>query len=284
MPAPDQLDFNLESGYDAPGFNAVAFFLPYPPPPANAVDFDLESGYTAPPFNAVDFGVTAGPVDPDEPQEHIGSVYFATEDATGSVSATATPPTSVGTASAATDAAAASVEAVHGITGTISATTDDTDAQAGGQQAAVAAINATTDISTGAAEARTFTAITASSNTATDAASAAATAQHIEPRIATIAATTDAASAEATAIFEVYCLTGAVQDRNGFPMERTVRAHRLEDGALAAETVSNSAGIFDINVGFESGEFYVIALDTTPEGTDYLPPITNRVTSVLRYD
>lgn len=107
--------------------------------------------------------------------------------------------------------------------------------------------------------------------------------EHIEPRVSTTQETTDA-TASGTFIMEVYCLSGAVQNENGMPMVRTVRAHRLSDGALAAETVTNSSGIFDINVGFESAEFYVIALDTGPEGSDYLPPVTNRVTSVLRYD
>lgn len=197
MSAPDDLDFNLESGYTAPSFNAVAFNFPYLPPSADNLNFDLESGYTPPLYNAVDFGTDPGePVDPGQPGEHAGTISATTDDATGSATATATPPASIGTATA----------------------------------------------------------------------------------------TTEAATGTSQAIMEVFCLSGAVQDENGLPMERTVRAHRLNDGALIAETVSNSTGIFDINVGFEPAEFYVIALDTTPDGTDYLPPVTNRVTSVLRYD
>lgn len=267
MAAPDNLDFNHESGYTAPGFNAVAFAFPYLPPPANSVDFDAESNYTAPHYQSVDFdiysafGPPVDPTDPIDPGEYTGTISATTDEAAGSATAIATQPASIGTASSTTEPATANVAAAHGITGTASATTDDTDAQAGGQQAAVAAINATTDSSTGTA-----------------------TAEYIQSYIGTAAITTDAATGASQAIMEVFCLSGAVQDANGFPMERTVRAHQLNDGSLAAETVTNSAGIFDINVGFESAEFYVIALDTGPEGTDYLPPVTNRVTSVLRYD
>jgi hypothetical protein len=79
-----------------------------------------------------------------------------------------------------------------------------------------------------------------------------------------------------------YVLRGAVRNQ-GVLVERTVRAHRLDDGALAGE-VQTVGGLFDLDVGFGADDYYVLALDLAPEGTDYAPPIANRVRSVLVQD
>lgn len=79
-----------------------------------------------------------------------------------------------------------------------------------------------------------------------------------------------------------YVLRGAVRDQ-GVLVDRTVRAHRLDDGAVAGEG-QTVGGLFDLDVGFGEGDYYILALDLTPDGTDYAPAIANRVRSVLVRD
>lgn len=79
-----------------------------------------------------------------------------------------------------------------------------------------------------------------------------------------------------------YRLRGEVRD-HGVLVDRRVRAYRRSDGALVAQG-DTAAGAFDLMAGFSDDEYTVIAIDLGSGATDYKPPATNRVVSVLVQD
>jgi hypothetical protein len=102
-----------------------------------------------------------------------------------------------------------------------------------------------------------------------------------------LSSTAGAATASISVTSSIYSLSGGVKDENGVPQARRVRAYRRDTGALVAEidTDMDNNSYWDmICVGFESAEYTVFAIDLDEAATDFTPPITNRVVSVLRYD
>lgn len=79
-----------------------------------------------------------------------------------------------------------------------------------------------------------------------------------------------------------YVLRGEVRDA-GVLVNRTVRAYRRDTGALLAQQAT-VAGRFDLAVGFEPLECYVLPIDLSGTAADWLPPVANRVLSVLAVD
>lgn len=81
-----------------------------------------------------------------------------------------------------------------------------------------------------------------------------------------------------------YRLHGELRDGGALVTSpRRVRAHKRSNGALIGE-VDTSTGVFDIPVGYALDEFYVVPLDMDSGAVDWLPPVANRVLSVLVSD
>jgi len=81
-----------------------------------------------------------------------------------------------------------------------------------------------------------------------------------------------------------YRLHGELRDGGALVTSpRRVRAHKRSNGALVAE-VDTSTGVFDIEVGYALDEFYVVPIDMSSDAVDWMPPVANRVLSVLVSD
>ena len=130
---------------------------------------------------------------------------------------------------------------------------------------------------TATASAPTFTATLA----ATLAIDGAITAVHA--RVGTLAAVLSMDGAIA-GLHPRYRLHGELRDGGALVTSpRRVRAHKRSNGALIGE-VDTSTGVFDIPVGYALDEFYVVPLDMDSGAVDWLPPVANRVLSVLVSD
>lgn len=79
-----------------------------------------------------------------------------------------------------------------------------------------------------------------------------------------------------------YELRGEVRDQ-GVLVNRRVRAHRRDTGALVAEA-DTVAGVFVLPAGFAADEYYLVPINLDAGATDFSPPCANRVTSVLAMD
>lgn len=81
-----------------------------------------------------------------------------------------------------------------------------------------------------------------------------------------------------------YRLHGELRDGGALVTSpRRVRAHKRSNGAVVGE-VDTSTGVFDIPVGYSLDEFYVVPIDMSSDAVDWLPPVANRVLSVLVSD
>jgi len=81
-----------------------------------------------------------------------------------------------------------------------------------------------------------------------------------------------------------YRLHGELRDGGALVTSpRRVRAHKRSNGALVAE-VDTGTGVFDIEVGYALDEFYVVPIDLSSDAVDWVPPVANRVLSVLVAD
>lgn len=81
-----------------------------------------------------------------------------------------------------------------------------------------------------------------------------------------------------------YRLHGELRDGGALVTSpRRVRAHKRSNGVVVAE-VDTSTGVFDIDVGYALDEFYVVPLDLASDAVDWMPPVANRVLSVLVSD
>lgn len=69
----------------------------------------------------------------------------------------------------------------------------------------------------------------------------------------------------------------------GVLAQRTVRVYARDSGALVASGDS-VGGYFRIACGFEPGEYVVLPIDLSPDATDFVPPVANRVVSVRAQD
>lgn len=79
-----------------------------------------------------------------------------------------------------------------------------------------------------------------------------------------------------------YELRGSVRNQ-GMLVERRVRAYRRDTGALVGEA-DTVGGYFQLHVGFEGREHYIVPVHLDETATDYSPPCVNRVVSVLAQD
>lgn len=79
-----------------------------------------------------------------------------------------------------------------------------------------------------------------------------------------------------------YELRGEVR-KDGVLVDRLVRGHRLDTGAVVGEGQTDG-GRFRLHVGFEPLECYTLALDMSAGATDYTPPVANHVTAELADD
>lgn len=79
-----------------------------------------------------------------------------------------------------------------------------------------------------------------------------------------------------------YALRGEVRD-GGVLVNRTVRAYRRDTGEMVGAQVT-VAGRFDIHAGWEAREHYILPLDLGADAVDFVPPVANRVLSVLVED
>ncbi len=91
-----------------------------------------------------------------------------------------------------------------------------------------------------------------------------------------------ALTASIAAIHERYELRGEVRV-GGVLVNRRVRAHRRDTGALAGEG-DTVAGRFHIHAGFAPAEHYIVPVHLDDAATDWAPLIANRVLSVLAQD
>jgi len=81
-----------------------------------------------------------------------------------------------------------------------------------------------------------------------------------------------------------YRLHGELRDGGALVTSpRRVRAHKRSNGAVMGE-VDTSTGVFEIPVGYALDEFYVVPIDMSSDAVDWLPPVANRVLSVLVSD
>jgi len=81
-----------------------------------------------------------------------------------------------------------------------------------------------------------------------------------------------------------YRLHGELRDGGALVTSpRRVRAHKRSNGAVVGE-VDTSTGVFDIPVGYTLDEFYVVPIDMSSDAVDWIPPVANRVLSVLVSD
>lgn len=81
-----------------------------------------------------------------------------------------------------------------------------------------------------------------------------------------------------------YRLHGELRDGGALVTSpRRVRAHKRSNGAVVGE-VDTSTGVFEIPVGYALDEFYVVPIDMSSDAVDWLPPVANRVLSVLVSD
>lgn len=83
-------------------------------------------------------------------------------------------------------------------------------------------------------------------------------------------------------IVERYELTGEVR-KDGILVNRLVRAYRRDTGELVGE-MATTGGKFKVPCGFVSREHYIVPIDTANDAVDWLPPVANRVASVLAQD
>lgn len=80
-----------------------------------------------------------------------------------------------------------------------------------------------------------------------------------------------------------YEIRGAVRQQ-GVALARTVRCHRLSDGALLGEAAT-VAGQYRVPAGLVEGDLcYLVPLDLEPGAADYRPVAANRVPAVLADD
>jgi hypothetical protein len=89
-------------------------------------------------------------------------------------------------------------------------------------------------------------------------------------------------SAAAVAVHERYEVRGEVR-LSGVLVNRRVRAHRRDNGALVGEA-DTVAGRFSIHTGFTDAQHYIVPIDLGESATDWLPPVANRVAAVLAQD
>lgn len=89
-------------------------------------------------------------------------------------------------------------------------------------------------------------------------------------------------AATGSATHERYELRGEVRE-GGILVNRRVRAYLRSSGELLgqADTIS---GKFRVPAGFAAAECYVTPIDMDTGATDWLPPTSNRITSVLAQD
>lgn len=79
-----------------------------------------------------------------------------------------------------------------------------------------------------------------------------------------------------------YELRGEVR-QGGILVNRRVRAYLRSTGALVGEG-DTVAGLFHLHTGFAEAEHYVVPIHLDATATDWLPPVANRVLSVLAQD
>lgn len=89
-------------------------------------------------------------------------------------------------------------------------------------------------------------------------------------------------TAAVVAVHERYELRGDVRV-GGVLVNRRVRAHRRDTGALAGEG-DTVAGRFRIHTGFAPAEHYIVPVHLDDSATDWLPGVANRVISLLAQD
>lgn len=79
-----------------------------------------------------------------------------------------------------------------------------------------------------------------------------------------------------------YSVKGEVRNA-GVLVNRTVRAYLRDTGELVGSQFT-SVGRFDIHTGFAEHEYYVMPIDLDSGADDFIPPVANRVLSVLAVD
>ena len=79
-----------------------------------------------------------------------------------------------------------------------------------------------------------------------------------------------------------YSVKGEVRNA-GVLVNRTVRAYSRDTGELVGSQFT-SVGRFDIHTGFAEHEYYVMPIDLDSGADDFIPPVANRVLSVLAVD
>lgn len=88
--------------------------------------------------------------------------------------------------------------------------------------------------------------------------------------------------AAAVGVHERYEVRGEVR-LAGVLVNRQVRAYRRDTGAMVGEAAT-VAGRFQLHTGFTAAEHYVVPIDLAEGATDWMPPVANRVLSVLAMD
>lgn len=239
--------------------------MSYTRPAAAAADLSWvgQSAYTRPAATTTDLswltGVTgtgAATVDPSAAATAahgvvgVGAVTLGvTADAVGDYQSSA----AVGVGAVTVDPTAAAT-ASHGITGTASTVVDPT-AAATAEHGIAGTASVTVGVSAGATGAHGI----AGPGAATITFTAAAVATHLR-----------------------YEVKGEVR-QGGILVNRRVRAYLRSSGALVGEG-DTTFGKFALNTGFAALEHYVVPINLDDAATDWVPPIANRVLSVLAQD
>lgn len=89
-------------------------------------------------------------------------------------------------------------------------------------------------------------------------------------------------TADAVAVHKRYEVSGSVKS-SGILVNRRVRVYLRSSGALVNEG-DTQAGQFKLHTGFDPVEHYIVPVDLADTATDWLPPVANRVVSVLAQD